>query len=391
MTTDITSTEYTVLVYQQGTYNFVGYITDFSELAIAKTVNGYDTFQMTLRYGTEGTEFLVPDAVIRVFRQNKLLNIPSTLEFEGLLVRTVVEESVVNTITVTAFGFEHILARRIIAWKDTARGKTVFPEAPTAGFEYASSIIRKLIETNLGIRASATREDITDLVGTARYISGSLGTGIGSFETIPTADFGLAISSIEGIARENLLEAIQNIADEGRIGFGVSWNPANKKFTFNMADTRLGANRTQNIKFSIGTGTVARTETTKDYTQNWTVAIMSGGGTGASEKRFVYPPLGQRIGSGIAQREVYLTSATGTIKGNRATAVYEYTKMIRSITQVSCEVQQAQGLMYGRDYFISDLVRVETIYGNVDIQVRSVTLTMSEDGTETVGVTLETE
>lgn len=392
MPSDITSSEYTIQIYRNvvAIDGFASVITDITELAIARTVNGYDSLQLSLRYGTEGSEFLVPDAVVRVFRQNALLGIPSTLEFEGLVVKTTLVEGQVSILTIDAFGFEHILARRIIAWKDTSRGKTLFPEAPTAGFEYASSIIRKLMETNLGIRAISTRENITDLVGTGRYINGTLGSGAGSFENITTANFGNAISSIDGIARQNLLETIQDIASEGAIGFAVTWNPTSRRFQFVMAQNRVGADRTQTVRFSIGTSTVARIETVRDYTQIWTVAMMSGGGTGASEKRFVYPS-GAARGSGIGQREVFLTSATGTANGNRATAVAEYNKMQRSITSVLCEVQQSQGLMYGRDYFLSDLVRIETGYGIVDIQVRSVTLAMSSDGIETIGVTLESE
>jgi hypothetical protein len=383
----ITSTEYTVLVYRYNDGAFLGYITDFSSLAIAKTVNAYDTFQMEMLYGTEGSEYLVTDAVVRVFRQNTLLNIPSTLEFEGLVVRTVITEAETNTLMVTAFGFEHILTRRIIAWKDNQLGKTTFPESPTAGFEYASSIIRKLYNTNVGSGATSTREDITNVVGTARIINGHITPWFNDYTD--TSNFGLAISSIEGIARENLLETIQSIAEEGKIGFNITWQPSPSRFTFNMKAFRLGADRTDTVKFSIGTGTVASIETSTDYTQTWNVAMMSGGGTGSSEKRFVLAPEGRY--SGIAQREIWLTSATGTINGNRATAIAEYYKMKRLIKQVTCEVQQSQGLMYGRDYFLSDLVSVDTIAGTVELQVKTVTLSISSEGIETIGVTLESE
>jgi hypothetical protein len=387
MSSYLSSTEYTILVYRYTDSQFLGYITDFSELAIGKVVNGYDTFQMELLYGTEGTEYLVSDNVIRVFRQNTMLGLPSRLEFEGLVVKTVITEAEVTTLTVTAFGFEHLLSRRVIAWKDNQRGKTLFPESPTAGFEYPSNIIRKLYNTNCTIQATSTREDITDVVGTARYTNGSNSPW---FDVInDTSNFGLAISSIDGIARENLLETIQSIADEGKVGFGITWNPATRRFILNLAPNRLGSDRTDTVKFSIGTGTIASIETLTDYTQTWNVAIMSGGGTGASEKRFVYRPEGFVFG--IPQREIWLTSATGTINGNRATAVAEYNKMRKLTKQVTCEVQQAQGMMYGRDYFMSDLVSVETITGIIELQVKTVTLSMSSDGNETIGVQLESE
>jgi hypothetical protein len=103
----------------------------------------------------------------------------------------------------------------------------------------------------------------------------------------------------------------------------------------------------------------------------------------------VYKP--ERAASGITQREIWLNSATGTINGNRATAVAEYAKMKKETLKVICEAQQAQGLLYGRDYFLSDLVSVETIAGVVKVQVKTVTLSITSDGAETIGITLESE
>jgi len=386
MTIDITSTEYTVIVYNSSGV-VMSYITDFSDLAIGQITNGYDTFQMTVVYNTPGAEYLVTDALVLVYRKNNLFGVASYLVFSGTILKTVITEAEVTTLTVTAFGFEEILARRIIAWKDTARGKVVFPEAPTAGFEYASSILRKLVNTNVGTLAQSTRESITDLIGTGRTINGV----IANFnDVLDTGNFGLAISSIDGISQQNLLNTIQDIATEGNIGFNVTWNKTNNTYTFNMQADRIGADRTNTARFSIGTGTVGRIETTVDYSQSWNVALMSKGGTGASVRRFVYPEYGNRP-TGIAQRETFLTSATGTTAGNLATAVFEYNNMRKSITQIQCQVQQSEGLAYGRDYFLGDLVSVQTITGRLNLQVRQVTLAMSSDGVETIGVTLENE
>jgi hypothetical protein len=386
MTIDITSTEYTIVVYNPSGAA-VGYITDFSDLAIGQITNGYDTFQMAVVYNTPGVEYLVPDARIVVYRQNNLFGIQSYVAFSGTILKTVLTEAEITTLTVTAFGFEEILSRRIVAWKDTARGKVVFPESPTAGFEYPSSIIRKLVNTNVGTLAESTREVLTDLIGLGRTINGV----IPEFNNvIDLSDFGLAISSYDGISQENLLETIQAVATEGKVGFEVSWDPTTKTYSFDMAAFRMGVDRTNTVKFSIGNGTVGSIETTTDYSQSWNVALMDKGGTGASARRFVYPSFGNRP-TGLAQRETFLTSATGTTAGNLATAVLEYKNMQKSITQIQCSIQQSEGLVYGRDYFISDLVTVETALQLVQLQVKQVTLSISSDGVETVGVLLESE
>ena len=386
MSTDISSTEYTVVVYKQdGT--IVGYITDFSDIAIGQVTNGYNTFQVSVLYDSLSASYLDIDSLILVYRQNFSLGIPSSLVFGGTIIKTVITEAPVTTLTASAFGFEEILTRRIVAWKDTARGKVVFPENKTAGFEYASSIIRKLINTNIGSQATATLENYTNLVGTGRMINGV----ITQFNDVPdNGDFGLAISSYDGIAKQNLLSTVQEVAQEGHIGFELVWDPVTNNYSFNMNEDRIGADRTNSVIFSIGNGSVESIETTIDYSQSWNVALMNGGGKGASERRYVYPESG-KYPKGVNQRETYLTSATGQVKGNRATAVLEYKNMQKSLTQVVCSIQQTAGLLFGRDYFIGDLVSVVTAAGILELQVKQVTLSMSSDGVETIGVTLESE
>jgi hypothetical protein len=333
-----------------------------------------------------GTEYLTADNRIIVYRKNNLFGVPSYIAFSGTILKTVLVEAEINTLTVTAFGFEEILARRIVAWKDTARGRTVFPENKTAGFEYPSSIIWKLVHYNVGQGATSTRESVTDLVGTGRTINGE----IPQFYNADYQDVGLAISSFDGIANQNLLETIQAVATEGKIGFDISWDTSTNILRLNLAADRVGQDRTDTVRFSIGNGTVDSIETTTDYSQSWNVALMSKGGTGASVRRFVYPPPDQRP-SGLLQRETFLTSATGTTAGNLATAVLEYKNMQKSIKQIQCVIRQSEGLIYGRDYFISDLVTVETTFQRVQLQVKQVTMSMSSDGVETIGVTLESE
>jgi len=386
MTIDITSTEYTIVVYTP-TGTAIAYITDFSDLAIGQITNGYDTFQMTVRYGMPGTEYLVTDNRIIVYRKNNLFGVQSYIAFSGTILKTALVEAEINTLTVTAFGFEEILARRIVAWKDTARGKTVFPENKTAGFEYPNQIIFKLVASNVGPAAQSTREVITDLVGTGRTINGVIPEW---FTYGDNPDCGLAISSFDGIANQNLLETIQAVATEGKVGFKVVWTPGANTYLIEVAADRVGQDRTDTVRFSIGNGTVDSIETTTDYSQSWNVAIMSKGGTGASVRRFVYPNPDQRP-SGLLQRETFLTSATGTTAGNLATAVLEYKNMQKSISQIQCVIRQSEGLIYGRDYFISDLVTVETTFQRVQLQVKQVTMSMSSDGVETIGVTLESE
>ena len=381
MTIDITSTEYTIVVYApNGTA--IAYITDFSDLAIGQITNGYDTFQMTVRYGMPGTEYLIADNRIIVYRKNNLFGVQSYVAFSGTILKTILVEAEINTLTVTAFGFEEILARRIVAWKDTAEGRTNF------FLKYPNQIILALILYNVGPGAQSTREDITKLTGTGRTINGVIPEWF-TYGDVP--DCGLSISNFKGIANQNLLETIQSVATQGKVGFKVVWTPGANIYTIEVVADRVGQDRTDKVRFSIGNGTVDSIETTTDYSQSWNVAIMSGGGTGSSEKRFVYPEEPGQRPSGLLQRETFLTSATGTIKGNLTTAVLEYKNMQKSIRQIQCVIRQSEGLIYGRDYFISDLVTVETISQRVQLQVKQVTMSMSSDGVETIGVTLESE
>ena len=372
---DITSTQYTVVVYNSNGA-VVGMLTNFTDLAIVRVTNGYDTLQMSILNSVAGASYLVADANVKVYRKNDSLGIPSTLEFSGTIVKTVVTQAEITMLTVTAFGFEHILSRRVIAWPSNREFTTTF------SLEYPSYIIQRLLNSNIGADATST---VSPTYGKNRMLNGV----IPNFETITYMEaFGDLISSVDGLSLQNLLSAVQEVALTGNIGFAMDWNESTNTYSWRMAAYRLGSDRSSTVIFSTGTGTAGSIETTIDYTQSWNTAIMKGKGTGASATRFIYP---ENHPTGLAQRETFLTSADGTTSLNAATAVLAYKEQLQNITQVTCSVQQALGLLYGRDYFVSDLVSVQTNTQRYQLQVKSVALSMSSDGVETIGVTLESE
>jgi hypothetical protein len=372
---DIRSTEYTVVVYNSNGV-VVGMLNNFTDLAIVRVTNGYDTLQMSILYGIAGASYLVADSIVKVYRKNDSLGIPSTLEFSGTIVKTVVTQAEITMLTVTAFGFEHILSRRIIAWPSNREFTTVF------GLQYPSYIIQRLLNSNIGADATST---VSPTYGKNRMINGV----IPNFETITyMTAFGDLISSTDGLSLQNLLNAVQEVALAGNIGFAMDWNESTNTYSWRMAEYRLGSDRSSTVIFSTGTGTAGSIETTIDYTQSWNTVIMKGKGTGAGATSYIYP---SNHPTGLAQRETFLTSADGTTSSNPATAVLAYKEQLKNITQVTCSVQQALGLLYGRDYFVSDLVSVQTNTQRYQLQVKSVALSMSSDGVETIGVTLENE
>jgi len=372
---DITSTQYTVVVYNSNGA-VVGMLTNFTDLAIVRVTNGYDTLQMSILNSVAGASYLVADANVKVYRKNDSLGIPSTLEFAGTIVKTVVTQAEITMLTVTAFGFEHILSRRVIAWPSNREFTTKF------SLEYPSYIIQRLLMSNIGADATST---VSATYGRNRMVNGV----IPNFENIFYMEaFGDQISSVDGLSLQNLLSAVQEVALTGNIGFAMDWNESTNTYSWRMAAYRIGSDRSSTVIFSTGTGTAGSIETTIDYTQSWNTAIMVGTGKGDSAKRFVYP---ENHPTGLAQRETFLTSADGTASLNAATAVLAYKEQLQNITQVTCSVQQALGLLYGRDYFLSDLVSVQTNTQRYQLQVKSVALSMSSDGVETIGVTLENE
>lgn len=366
--------EYTINVYNSNN-TLTAILTDYNSFDIAKVVNGYDTMEITVPYSSPSRPYLEIDSYIVVYRTNTALGIPSTMEFSGVIVISQLQYNTLKRWRIVAFGWEHLLSRRIVAYNEDKPNHTSWQNV------YASTILNDLVASNISTESITVNDQ-------NRAVSGII-----TDFTVDTTKDGLGNQiHVSDVAYANLLTAVQDIALLGNCDFQVVWNVPNNGvgWTFRVGSPLLDGvtNRSSWVTFSVDNGTLANLVVTTDKSIYGTTAIVRGIGSANATVRVVRPASAP---TQLASREFFVeASALGNAINDLNAAgdkkLVEYTKNALSITT---EVQQTLSNLYGKDYFIGDLVSVDILSSIEVLQVNRVRLSMSDRGVESIGVQLE--
>lgn len=366
--------EYTIYVYNSSNV-LQAIVTDFNSFNIARITNGYDTMELTVPYNSPYRQYLGLEAYIVVYRSNTKLGINSYIEFQGVIQLTQLQYGQLKRWRIIAFGWECLLARRIIAYNEDKPNHTGWQNV------YASTIMNDMVQGNIGSESTTVDKN-------NRAVS-----GIVTNFTIDTTKDGLGNQlHVSDVSYENLLSALQDVALRGNCDFDVIWNvlDGGTGWTFRVGSPLLEGvtNRSSWIKFSVDNGTLADITITNDRTTYGTTAIVRSVGAQNATIRIVRPATAP---TGLNSREFFveasaLGNATNDLNGAGDEKLLEYAKRVLSITT---EVQQTPSNLYGKDYFIGDLVSVDILTGTEILQVNQVRINMSDRGVETIGVQLE--
>jgi len=367
--------EYTVSVYNSSNI-LQAIVTDFVSVNVAKVVNGYDTLEMTIPYSSPTKPYLTKDSYIVVKRQNTTLGITEYVEFSGVIQLTRLIYNSLKRWQIVAFGWESLLARRIVAYNEDAPNYTSWQNiSPT-------TIMNDLVATN-------TTSESTTVGITARAVSGL----IYDFYVDTSSDGqGTALLHVSDVSFANLLTAVQDLALRGNAQFEVVWNvlTGGTGWTFKSASPLLASStdRSANVVFSVDNGTLANLTVTADYTTYVTTAIVRGIGAQNATVRIVRPATAP---TDLASREVFVEASALGNNTNDLNAIGDakLAESAKKAVSITTEVQQSVSNLYGRDYFIGDLVSVDTLDSIEVVQVNQVRLSMGSNGVETIGVQLE--
>lgn len=366
--------EYTIYVYNASNV-LQAVLTDYNSFDIAKVVNGYDTMEITVPYSSPSRQYLTMDSYIVVYRTNTVLGIPSSVEFSGVIVLTQLQYNTLKRWRVVAFGWEHLLSRRIVAYNEDKPNHTSWQNV------YASTILNDLVATNIGTES-------TTVGNKDRAVSGL----VTNF-TVDTSKDGLGnIIHASDVSYENLLTAVQDVALQGNCDFDVIWNvlSGGNGWTFRVGSPLLDgvSNRSSWVKFSVDNGTLANLVVTTDKTIYGTTAIVRGYGAANASVRVVRPATAP---TELNSREFFVeATALGNAPNDlNAAGDKKLTEYVKKTLSITTEVQQTPSNLYGKDYFIGDLVSVDLLTATEVLQVNQVRLSMSERGVETIGVQLE--
>lgn len=187
---------------------------------------------------------------------------------------------------------------------------------------------------------------------------------------------------------ENVLVAMQKTADIGSLDFTVNLTISTVSFSLFYADT-LGADRRSYVKFSQQNNTVGTLTRTSNLINAVTLYHAIGKGKDKNNLKAKYPTTAP---TGISLREAYAKGADSVNASQlQNLARSRYAQQQRKINSYDIQVLQSGAWLYGRDYFLGDLVTVQvTSTSTLTRKVYAVSLSVNSQGVEEVRVDLAT-
>jgi hypothetical protein len=339
---------------------------DYLDLAISRAVNAPDLAQFVYDSNSSNTQYLVHGAIVTVTRVDTDAGISASTEFSGIIRRIVRVVNDKTSFEVTAVGMMALLGDRIVAWRSGVANRSTFRASP------AETVLKNLFNFNIG--SSATTANGRLLAGTITGMTTTATAGTGSNVTI-------------GVAQQNLLSAMQKVADIGGGDFSLSYTaPATWTFTWHLG--QLGTDKTATVRLSVPLGTIGELVVDTDRISDFTASIVGGTGEGAARLFATRPAT---LPTGLNQREKFVDARNekkGTLARLRQVGQIALNRQARKRTTYTAKLLQNAALRYGRDYFLGDLVTVLDGTTAVTQKISEVALEFKSDGRETVDVTL---
>jgi hypothetical protein len=357
------SVSYTVIIYDSAGTR-LAYSDDMLEIGANRVVNGIDIISISYLTSANAVQYLTADSIVELYRQDPDAGIASYREFSGIVreVRRTVTDSDITAIR--AVGFIALLADRIVAYRAGVANRTVFSAVP------AETILKTLFDYNLGSNATTGNGRLLSGVLTGATTSASAGTG--------------NVISIACHA-DVVLSAMQAVQEVGGGDFDIIYTaPASYAFTWYLG--QRGTDRTASVIFSVPNGSISALVTSYNSVTDTTAAIVGGQGEGVDRVFSVRPTA---LPTGLGLRETWVDARNSTTLAEyqqRGDITLEEATRRRSRIEVA--IAQTQGLRYGRDYFLGDLVSIDVGGILYTRKILSVAIRANSDGSEEIDVGL---
>lgn len=354
---------YSVYIYNSaGTLQAIS--TDYLNIKISKVVNAPDISIVTFNSTSLNTAYIAYNSIISIYRQDAAKSISNAAEFTGIIRAIKTMQSEATTIEVTSIGMLGLLGTRIVAWYSGTTNRSTFTS------QKAETALKNLFNYNIG--SSAT-------VANGRLLEGA----ISGMTTSATAGTGNNVSM--SCAYSNLLTAMQKIAEEGGGDFELTYT-APSTYTFIWHLGQLGTDRSTSIKLSIAFGTLYSTVEDVNRIDDFTSVIIGGSGEGDGRLIATRPAT---LPTGINSIETFIDARNvkkGTLAALQSKGTQELNIQAKQRVKYSAEVIQAGQYLYGRDYFIGDLVTLVVNGTEVVQKVQEVSLEFKSNGEESIQI-----
>ncbi len=383
------ATSITITLYSAG--NFPNEILPLAVVtplswSVAKKVNDVNIATVRVNFQQYGGVDIAIGQFITIEREDIANGMAEYVEFVGMIRKYKVIQGADTIIEFVAVDGMHILQDRLVAWYPDLPGYSTFSSVT---YPKASSVLAQLWNTNLGndslsppvVSASLTRRYGTSLNRWA------VGYVILATQFAVDYDVGSAVNySCSG---ENLLTAMQKVADAGGIDFWIDMFDGNTfYYDLNCAVNR-GVDRTAYVKMSQENNTLGTLDRTVDILNSPSYIIANGTGKNKARIHGGYPAV---VPEDLALREAFVNGADNTtVNQLNVIATRRWLQEQRKVQSYNIEVLQSSVYRYGRDYFLGDLVTaVWNGATTLTRKVYGVTLGMDSTGNERVQVDLVT-
>lgn len=341
-------------------------ITDVLEVTSRRIVNDIDTIAISVMSTSPAAQFLVYGAIVEYYRTDISNGIATYRESVGVI-RFIRTKRIADiTYECVAFGFNVLLADRIVAYKSGLANLSQFTSV------VAETALKTLFNYNVG--SSATTANGRYLDGRVTGATAAATTGAGSSITVSCSN-------------QNLLLAMQKIQLNAGGDFDVVFT-APATYTFTWYTGQLGTNRASSVIFSVDNGSLGALIVDDDRVNDFTAAIVGGQGEGSARIITTRPA---SLPTGLDLRERFIDA-----RNENTTAQYQALgdAALRDTTinrqAIEAQVIQSANLRYGRDYFLGDLVSVNTGSATVTRKVQAVGIQNKSDGSEVIKIELST-
>ena len=357
--------QYTISLYNStGTLQSISQ--DYLHLVISRTINAPDVAQFVYDSNSNNAQYLTYGAIVTITRVDDDAGISASTEFSGIIrqITRIVNDR--TTYEITAVGMMALLGDRIVAWKGNRLNRALWRAKP------AETIIKDLFTYNIGSGATTAN---------GRQLDGTI-TGM---TTTATAGTGTVLSI--GLAHQNLLAAMQKVADDGGGDFSLTYTaPATWTFAWHLG--QLGTDRTATVKLSVPLGTIGELVVDQNRIADFTATIVGGTGEGKARRLATRPAA---MPTGLNLREFFIDARNekkGTLGRLQVVGQVAINRQRRKRTAYTAKLLQNAALRYGRDYFLGDLVTILDGSTAITQKISEVGLEFTSEGQELVDVTL---
>ncbi len=345
-----------------------GYEGGYQQFSYKKAVNGVGLLMFDLDANHAAIADLEQDGQVEVWRWDDANGVAQYADFEALFVdeERRADDDGNSVFRAICPGQMDFLARAVVAWPANVANRSLFTSAK------AETILKTLVTYN-AVTASAT-------------------TGNGRIRATDLTNISVEADAAGGntltfaCAQQPLLEALQDVSRIGdrdfylaRIG-AQAWEFRVKQY--------LGTDRSASVTFALNYGNMSNPMLRRNRLNEKTVAIV--GGQGTDDDRSFVTRTGTNYNTTYNSKEIFAPATQYTTTDGLNAAGDIRLDELRARDELTWDVIQTPGSLYGVHYFLGDLVTGYYEGVTATKQITGVTVTYAPGNERAETVQIET-